>query len=106
MNELNEDCKSMFVVKIDRANKFETNSRRKSSNGEEKFSSCVERISVHRNSENGSPRVRWVDENLKLPLALEINEDYRARSNSFSKPDKLKPILRHRATCIVVVSNR
>ncbi|KAK3612298.1 hypothetical protein CHS0354_011017 [Potamilus streckersoni] len=102
MREFNENSGSMFEVKNDRQRKFETNSSRDNSEGAKNISSSVERIHIH---QNGSPRVRWVDENLKLPLALEVNEGFRTRSDSLNKPDELKPILKHKATCIVVVSN-
>ncbi|KAL3868110.1 hypothetical protein ACJMK2_040946 [Sinanodonta woodiana] len=102
MREFNEDTRSMFEVKNDRQRKFEENSRRDHCGSGNNLSSSGEEIHI---PQNGSPRVQWVDEKLKLPLALELKEDFRERSDSLSKPDELKPILRHKATCIVVVSN-
>ncbi|KAL3868115.1 hypothetical protein ACJMK2_040951 [Sinanodonta woodiana] len=102
MEEFVIDSESNFEVKSDRT-KTNTSSKRRESETETNNFSVCERLGTIDDYESRLRRVRWVDEDKRKPLAMELTEGSSERSDSFSKSE-VKPILKHRATCLVIVS--
>ncbi|KAL3868117.1 hypothetical protein ACJMK2_040953 [Sinanodonta woodiana] len=106
MKEINIDSGSMFEVKYDRPKKDILASERSGGTvAESQSGTCAEKVNTRQKFERGHNHVRWMDEDLNKPLTMEITEDYRLRLHSFSKSGERKPILKHKATCIVIISD-
>ncbi|KAK3612291.1 hypothetical protein CHS0354_011009 [Potamilus streckersoni] len=102
MEEFMIDSESNFELKSERT-KTNTSSKRNGCENETNNLSFCQRLSNTEDYESRCHRVHWVDEDTRKPLAMEITEASSKRSDSFSKSE-VKPILKHRATCLVIVS--
>ncbi|KAK3612289.1 hypothetical protein CHS0354_011007 [Potamilus streckersoni] len=106
MKEFNIDSGSMFEVRYNRPKKdISASERSNGTDGESRSGTFADKVNTRQKFEREHNRVRWMDEDLNKPLTMEITEDPRERLHSFSKSGEPKPILKHKATCIVIISD-
>ncbi|KAL3868109.1 hypothetical protein ACJMK2_040945 [Sinanodonta woodiana] len=103
--EFNIDSVSMFEVHYNKPKKVEVNTNINGNINGQDTTSPDERTNTLANHETKGQRVRWVDETFNIPLASETIEGSRERSNSLAKCEEVKPILKHKATCITIISD-
>lgn len=103
---------SMFSKSHDNSNNSSNNGKMSSANGKYMCKRCLSDRTLcrcYKGHEKGSVnRVQWVDEIYDKPLAIEqcisdISFDSRSSPINVTM-DSVKPILKHRANCIIIVS--
>ncbi|KAK3612295.1 hypothetical protein CHS0354_011014 [Potamilus streckersoni] len=109
MREFNVDSRFMLENKYCLSTRKEASLAKNDDDNVSNQSSASERINIREKYENPYHHVRWVDEVLNKPLVKEFKEcsdDSRERSDSLQKTEGPKPIIKSRATCFIIVSNR